>query len=206
MNRWQLLGILIVAALLALLVLETEETAPPPELPSALADEPDLYMETATITQYNDDGSVRYSLAADEIRHFERDETTRLFAPMLTIHREPRPPWSVSSHQGYIRYRAGTGQDREEVVYLRDAVVLEQNEPTHHLRLTTDALYVYPERRYAETDQAVMIDTNAGRTKAVGLAGDLDAGLLKLSSDGAQRVHTIVLPNQFKPASKRPTS
>jgi len=43
-----------------------------------------------------------------------------------------------------------------------------------------------------------MIDTNAGRTMAVGLTADLAAGLLELSSNETQRVHTTVLPSQFR--------
>jgi lipopolysaccharide export system protein LptC len=66
------------------------------------------------------------------------------------------------------------------------------------VKLTTDALYVYPDRRYAETDRPVMIDTNSGRTTAVGLKGDLSRGLLQLFSAADAKVHTIVLPDQFK--------
>jgi hypothetical protein len=51
-----------------------------------------------------------------------------------------------------------------------------------------------------------MIDTNAGRTRAIGLTADLDAGLLKLSSDRKERVHTIVLPGQFRRAHAHPNS
>lgn len=201
MNRWQLIGVLIAAALLAFLVTDREQVETPKALPAELIDEPDLYMETATITQFNEDGSVRYRLAADEIRHFERNDTTRMKMPELTIHRAPELPWWVSAKQGYIRYRDNADKQSEEVVFLRESVVLEQRDSPRQLRLTTQSLYVYPERQFAETNQAVMIDTSAGRTTAVGLAGDLEAGLLKLSSDAAQRVHTIVLPNQFKRAS-----
>ncbi|NJN50755.1 MAG: LPS export ABC transporter periplasmic protein LptC [Gammaproteobacteria bacterium] len=204
MTRWQLLGVLVAAGLLAFLLLDRSEIDTPQALPPELADEPDLYMEGATITQFNDDGSVRYRLASKEIRHFERDDTTRLREPVLTIHRAPEPPWWVSANHGYIRYREAAAKDNtqknEEVVFLRESVVLEQRLEARHIRLTTESLYVYPERQFAETDQAVMIDTNAGRTRAVGLAGDLNAGLLKLSSGGDQRVHTIVLPDQFKRA------
>ena len=65
--------------------------------------------------------------------------------------------------------------------------------------MSSPQLYIYPDRQYAETDQAVMIDTNAGRTKAVGLAAYLDRSVLELSSNETQRVHSIVLPYQFKP-------
>jgi hypothetical protein len=43
-----------------------------------------------------------------------------------------------------------------------------------------------------------MIATHAGSTTAAGLSGDLEAGRVKLSSRKNERVHTIVLPGQFK--------
>ena len=64
--------------------------------------------------------------------------------------------------------------------------------------LRTPNITIYPDREYAETDQNVMITTHAGRTKAVGLQGSLDKGLLKMFSSDEQRVHTIILPHQFK--------
>ena len=49
-----------------------------------------------------------------------------------------------------------------------------------------------------------MIDSNTGRTNAVGLSGDLNADLLKLSPNAKHRVDTTILPNQFKNAIARP--
>ena len=192
--------------LIAGIVLLSDPFAPeraPTELPDELADEPDLYMEDAIITQYQPSGKVKYKLACETIRHFDRDNLTRLAAPRLTLHNETQPPWQIDSDHGYIR-RLGGGNGApnggpEEVVYLREDVVLEQRYADgRHLRLESPSLYIFPDREYAETEQNVMIDTDVGRTTAVGLRGDLQRGLLKLSSSPQQRVHTIVLPAQFK--------
>jgi lipopolysaccharide export system protein LptC len=190
------------AILLAGIVLLVEPFAPvpgPAELPEELADEPDLYMENAIITQYQPTGEMKYQLASYQIRHFERDNLTRLAAPTLTLHNTTQPPWQVESDHGYIRRRANPDGAPEEVVYLRKDVALEQRYADgRRLRLESPSLYIFPDREYAETAQNVMIDTDVGRTTAVGLRGDLQRGLLKLSSSAQQRVHTIVLPGQFK--------
>ena len=68
------------------------------------------------------------------------------------------------------------------------------------MTIRSPAFYIYPERQYAETDEDVMIDTEVGRTSAHGMEGDLARGLLKLFSNTDARVHTIVLPDQFKHA------
>lgn len=172
-----------------------EVTALPPEL----ADEPDLYMEDATITQYQKDGSLQYQLFSTEIRHFEAAQLTRLVAPSLEMHSPGKPPWSVSAGHGYIRKRALPSGGDEEVVFLRENVLLEQRyEDGQRLKVRSSSMYIYPDRQYAETDQDVMIDTNVGRTQAIGMQGDLQRGLFNLSSTSDQRVHTIVLPKQFK--------
>jgi lipopolysaccharide export system protein LptC len=57
---------------------------------------------------------------------------------------------------------------------------------------------LYPARQYAETDQDVMIDSHIGRTTATGLEGDLQLGMLRFFSSRSARVHTVLLPEQFK--------
>jgi lipopolysaccharide export system protein LptC len=194
------LWIAVVAALFvafAWLLQPTAEDAPTPA-PGDGADEPDLLMEDTTITQYNEDGSLRYRLAALSIRHFEQDDVTRLDAPALEMHRPPEPPWSLAARTGAIRSEPRADGEREEQVQLEEDVRVERRSGERFVTLTTDALDVWPERRYAATDRAVMIDTNAGRTLAVGLTADLTAGRFRLSSDETQRVHTTVLPSQFR--------
>lgn len=185
-------------------LLLSEPLEPKPEeefLPAGIAEEPDLYIEDAVITQYLPSGTVHYRLISKLLRQFEADELVRLTEPRLVVNSETRPPWRVRSAHGYVRRLRGSKDQGggEEVVFLRDDVQLEQREPDgRHVRLTTSTLYVFPEREYAETDRDVMIDSHAGRTTATGLKGDLQRGLLQLSSSDRRRVHTILLPDQFK--------
>lgn len=174
-------------------------TDEPLTLPDELADEPDLYIEDALITQYLSTGAMKYQLESKQIRHFDNTNLTRLAEPILTLHHESQPPWKITAEHGYVRERPNAGGTAEEVVYLRRDVTLEQvYEDGRRLRLESPYLYIFPDRQYAETEQAVMIDTDVGRTTGVGFRGDLQRGLLKLSSSEGQRVHTIVLPGQFK--------
>ena len=203
MNRTAWL--LVIAACLALAIVTGywQMSSAPPEPLEQRADEPDLYMQDATITQYGADGAAQYRLDSSSIRHFERDNLTRLTAPRFELYRSTGQPWLVRSDHGYIRYRREASEVHEvrteEVVYLRDHVLLERHaDDGTFVTLETEALYIYPDRRFAETDQPVMIDTNSGRTSAVGLEGDLGRGLLKLFSAPDNRIHTIVLPSQFK--------
>ena len=202
MNRWSWL--LVVFGCLALLFSLSDWRhidVAPSEQPAA-AGEPDLYMEKATITQFTEDGTVSYKLLSSEVRHYEDDRITRLVAPTMTLFRAPQPPWFARSNEGFVRDTDAADGKTAEVIFLRDDVHLEQREPTR-IEIMTPTLYVYPDRQFAETDQPVIIDTTSGRTTAVGMSGDLNTSLLNLSSSASERVHTIVLPGQFKRATTK---
>ena len=198
MNRWPWLMVIAAGSLLWALLQDWDADAFQEEPPAALADEPDLYGEDAIITQYREDGSLEYVLNSVKVRYFEETERTQLTTPFLTIDRTPKAPWSASSLTGYVKPVDNFDDDAETIVELRDNVRLDQIDPEQRLTLTTEALDVYPERQYAETNRAVMIDTRVGRTKSAGMKADIERGTFNLFSDDQARVHTILLPSQFK--------
>ena len=168
-----------------------------PELEPSTA--PDLLIEEAIIRQYRDTGALRYLLRSPLIEHFEADALTHLTEPDLMLHDEPAPPWQVTARRGVIRNAAqGALAGNEEVELHEDVQMLQVYEDGRRYDLRTPSITIYPDREYAETDQNVMITTHAGRTKAVGLQGSLNTGLLKMFSSDEQRVHTVILPHQFK--------
>jgi len=195
------IAILAIAAALIVWILPRDDDASDDEplLPSALADAPDLDMTDATIVQYDVDGNRKYRLAAEQIRRFESAGVTLLRAPELLIDDPEDPPWDIRANEGTVRKLPGPDGATEERVDLEGSVqLLQQYANGRFFRLDTEAISYFPDRRYAETDRNVMIDTDVGRTMAAGLQGELDKGLFFLDSNAAQRVHTIVLEHQFK--------
>lgn len=196
-NRtWIMLILLLVAAGIALLVIERRVVPPVPPI-EAPQGEPDFFMEGARISQFGPAGSLQYRLAAREIRHFEAEGVTHMLEPQLTLHHEDDPPWLVSARLGTI-LRAEIG-DTAEQIELRDDVVLEHTlRDGERVSLTTRTLRLYPDRQYAETDQDVTIATQVGRTTATGLKGDFRLGTIILLSTGDEPVHTILEPEHFR--------
>jgi len=159
---------------------------------------PDLTIADAVITSYRESGELKYRLLSPQIEHFERGDETYLRTPDLSINREPDPPWRITAQRGVI-YNASPRKTSEEVVSLEDDVHMVQSfADGRNFHLVTPSITIYPARQYAETTRDVMITTHAGRTRAVGLQGNLEKGLLKLFSNDEQRVHTVILPDQFK--------
>ena len=169
------------------------------DLPQELRDEPDLYLQNATINQHHLDGALKYELAAQTITHFDDQALTRLLDPRLVLHTLEGRSWEVTADRGYIRDQPTATGELEEVVFLRNNVELRaQLPPPQLLNIATSVLYLYPDRQFAETTEDVSIDTHTGRTKAAAMSSDLVTGVVKLQSDTHQRVKTIVLPDQFK--------
>ncbi len=161
--------------------------------------QPDVLGEAVTFSELRADGSLQYRLLADTIQQFDTERLTRLEAPDLHLTSARQPPWDVTARHGYLRKRPNPDGVEEDVVFLRDDVRMVQLHPRNgRLMLRSDTMYIFPDREYAQTDEDVMIDTEVGRTRAAGMIADMATGLLRLSSSASQRVHTIVLPEQFK--------
>jgi len=159
---------------------------------------PDLTIDGAVITSFRSTGELRYRLLSPKIENFQPYDRTYLREPDLIISRDPDPPWRITANRGIVR-NASNRDSAEEEVLLEEDVEMEQHFPDgRSYVLVTPSITVYPDRQYAETNQDVMITTHAGRTRAVGLEGNLDLGLLKLFSNDEQRVHTVILVDQFK--------
>lgn len=161
--------------------------------------DPDMYGHNVLFSQLREDGQLHYRLRAKTIRQFDSENLTRMEVPRLHLRPTQQPPWEIRSSAGSIRKTAAQDGTLEDVVFLSEQVNMLQNHPVNGtITLRSDSFYLYPDRQYAQTHQDVTIDTAVGRTTAAGLKADFETGVLTLSSSQAQRVHTIVLPAQFK--------
>lgn len=172
--------------------------APPQAPPPELEGEPDIYIESAVINQFQADGTMQYRLAAQKVLTFEDNRHTRLEGPDFSLYSPASPPWRINARHGDL-HSFGDGTDgRDGVLVLHGDVVLHQTDPGRGFTtVRTAELTVRPASRYAETERNVMIETEAGRTFAQGLKADLESRILKLQADTDGPVHTIVLPEQL---------
>lgn len=163
--------------------------------------EPDLRLAGATITEFDHTGRLKYRLRAKQMSRFEATTETALVDPTLLIHSDTGAPWNVESRTGKIHDTVDPAGEAEQVVMLRENVVLRQlDKLSGHevLVIRSAAIDLFPVRQFAKSLASVMIDSDVGRTQAASMQGDLKTGQLHLSSDAEQPVHSIVLPTQFK--------
>ena len=185
----------ISALVLTLVYMYSGDDAPTP-LPPELADEPDVYIEGAAITRFAADGGIRYRLWADRIKQFEQRSVTFFDNPVIRLDQQVGPPWQARASRGEIRQRPVDDGTEEEHLHLADSVKFtRQYEDGRQFALATAALDVYPERQYAVTDQAVMIETSGSKTTAAGFEADMERGWMKLLSVPGRQVHGVIEPD-----------
>lgn len=189
----------------------TETLLPDPERDAVGLElgEPDLLLEGAVITQFRTDGSLHYRLHASRIAHFPGTEQTVLTQPRLLLDQGEAAPWELSASQGRIvggsglmleAAPRGAAEERpgaERVELADDVRIHRRRSSERFVDLTTEALTLFPELEYAETDRPVIIETDSGRTTAASLRADLTAGRLLLAAAGEDRVHTTITPERL---------
>ncbi len=160
----------------------------------------DVYMEGAVLSQFDDNGALRYRLTANRIAHYPERGLTRIQQPALALVHTGAPTWTARAQQGELMTPPagpddGAGGPTSETVALRQSVELLQRNGTRFVRMRTEQLTVQPVARTAQTDVAVMIDTEMAQTRAAGMRADLDTGHIRLTSRSGLRVTTVVQPN-----------
>ncbi len=179
MNR----STLFILALVTLLVVATtwlsrKSGQPTPTARPDAEEVTDYFIHGFEGTVTGPNGHPSHHLKADSLAHYTHSNITVLEQPDLTVYRKPGEEWHIQSQRGQIK-----GDDINDVVVLEGKVILSQHSKQQPLKLRTESLRLYPERRYAETQSAVDISAPGGRIKGVGMKVFGDEGRLQLLSD-----------------------
>jgi lipopolysaccharide export system protein LptC len=184
---------LLFAAAINLLLDENQLDAEQPE--NLNRNDPDLFMRNATITQFTETGDKQHRIKAERFTHFPLTDITTLKQPDMTLFGtdEDTDPWDIIAKNGRLLPKVVF---RDEIVELWEDVLAIQTDPNgNFINIRTDSLTIYPGTDYAETDQPVIIDDNAGRTTAAGMKAYFEEGKFLFFSREQQRVKTILLPD-----------
>ena len=137
----------------------------------------DYYLLDATITQFNETGSLEYILTSEAISHYPHNDTTLLKMPHLQSYSNPRKPMETNALHGKL---LPGNQDIE----LWDDVVMTQTslDSAGKVRMDTDFITIYSEQSLAVTDRPVLITNDTGQTRAIGMEAYYKESLVKLKS------------------------
>ncbi len=137
----------------------------------------DFYVIKAKSTQFQVDGKLAHSMTSDKLEHLSSSDITLLTNPDLLLYRGTELPWHVQSLRAEV---APEGSQVELIDSVRVARTDAKGRPTI---LTTSRLTVFPDKEYAQTEQAVRIEAANGVTTAQGMKAYLNDGRMLLQSN-----------------------
>jgi lipopolysaccharide export system protein LptC len=109
-------------------------------------------------------GVPAHRLLGRQLRHYADDGTSAVDQPRLSVFQGTDPPWEIQSEDALV---SADG----DLLLLRGEVVIERaaGQDNRPLRMVTRDLRVQPSQDYAETDEAVRLDSDADWIEAVGM-------------------------------------
>ncbi|MGY0217270.1 LPS export ABC transporter periplasmic protein LptC [Endozoicomonadaceae bacterium StTr2] len=156
---------------------------------STPAGTPDVFMENARITQYDEAGNRSSFATATQVVHYPDSDTTWLDSPDIWNWQDSiNPPWHSVSERGKLLPGGKT-------LELYDNVVINRANPKGGapLQLETDFLTIHTDRDIAETERPVRISDESGVTTAVGMTTYYKENLVKLKSK-VRGIHEVKQP------------
>ncbi|TIH07593.1 LPS export ABC transporter periplasmic protein LptC [Pseudomonas leptonychotis] len=137
----------------------------------------DFYATNTYTVQYQPDGKLHYELTADKVEHIKASDITLMTEPNMNLFRGTELPWKIRSERGEV---SPGGTEVELIEQVRVERTDAKGRPTI---LTTSRLTVFPEKEYAQTQQAVRIDAANGVTTAKGMKAYMNDGRMLLLSN-----------------------
>ncbi len=127
---------------------------------------PSSYAEQLTVTSYNAEGIAHYKIQTPRMLNYADTETTELKQPRMWQFNPDHAPWVIRGESALI---TGDGEQvfMQGQVYI-DRESAEESVPYH---IVTRDLYLTTESAYAETDQAIRIDSHDHWVTAIGMQG-----------------------------------
>ncbi|MCO7516963.1 LPS export ABC transporter periplasmic protein LptC [Pseudomonas guariconensis] len=137
----------------------------------------DYYAINAHSVQFLPDGKLQYEMTADKVEHLKASEVTLVTKPDLHLYRGTPYPWHVQSE------RAEVNPDGSEVELIDKVRVARTDDKQRDTIITTTRMTVFPQKQYAQTEQAVRIDGAGGTTTGKGMKAYLKDGRMDLLSN-----------------------
>lgn len=139
---------------------------------------PDFFMNKATYIQFDQNGNISNKFFTTKITHFITNNNYIFDAPRMKMYNANEQPWDIIANKG----RSEGGKSK---IYLWDNVKVIQAADSNNseFNITTTALTVYPDIKFAETNDQVIIIQGSSIAKAVGATADFKSGTVSLLSN-----------------------
>ena len=171
-NNRNLRWLLLAAATAAVLWLWQQQgsTESPKEESAAGAD---YSLRDATLSQYQEDGSPRYVIAADTIEHLPTTAVYELETLQLDWLPGTQNRWVMDATRGEM-------DDSRSELLLYDGIIAKHKAKSGLVTVITETLTIMPDEQKATTKQHVEIESTLGRISGASADIDLSSDLVQL--------------------------
>ncbi len=138
---------------------------------------PDAFMSNVIATTLDKQGNPSLKLVTPKMVHYQENDKTDILSPHVTVFRQSPNPWYIDSD--FAKVTEGIDQ----ILFWSNVVIYhsaDTESPTTTLK--TASLTVFPNKKTAETHDAVTIIQPSTIVHAVGMTADLASGNIKLLS------------------------
>lgn len=129
--------------------------------------DPDYVVSDATVRKIGQTGTLKYTLFAEEIRHYPDDDTVDLIKPRLVYFNPTKPPVSISAVRGHLNSKGERVELRGQVEVRREGT---GKQPP--LLVETPELTVLTDEEKAFTKSSVVITQGNSWVQGVGMMVD----------------------------------
>lgn len=136
---------------------------------------PDYTYEGILLTSINPKGKMTYRIKAPKMAHYGDDNSIKIESPDMLFYRDDAPPIKVRSEYAWLL------SGGEEIMLLGAvSIVRSEIEPTTTLTIETRNLRLLPEKKSADTDEAVLAYNEVYRIQGLGGSINLGSGYFKI--------------------------
>lgn len=150
--------------------LSLDQRATPAPTTADEAHKADYFVRHFETVAMNESGAPQRELTAEFMQHFPANDSTELTQPVVHIHAVDKPTWRIQSESGLV---SADG----ELILLNGRVYIRRPAAPglDAIEIHTRDLRVQMNDNYAETDEAVDIETGFHKMKGVGLQAHFSA-------------------------------
>ncbi len=157
----------IAGLVLLVFLLAYSETGAPPALTSATPakQRPDFYLINSSSKQYDEAGLLDIIMKSDALEHNPEDDSISLQKPYFQVFQQGVATWEVKALTG-TAYNNGDKVDLEQRVEIINT--------SKQSSVTTPQLFIFPNKKKANTEKPVTLRSPNGFTRAIGMTANLE--------------------------------
>lgn len=160
-----------------------------PDQQASKATEPSSIINNANYVHTNDQGKVTETLIAPKIIHFDKNDSSTLIEPTVTLYGN-KAPWVITAKTGYSYHGS-------EKIILKDDVKIRQHNKDGDTILTTTEATIWPKKKFASTEALVTIIQPGSSVQGKGMTVDMETGDVHLLNSAR---------GQYEPSKSSDTS